>query len=66
MMLKIGEDVTVNVELPVDATGDVVAIVNDKNYTAKAVDGSANITISGLSTGNYNIAITYNGDGAIH
>ena len=61
--VKIGEDVTVNVELPVDATGDVVAIVNDKNYTAKAVDGSANITISGLSTGNYNIAITYNGDG---
>ena len=60
--VKIGEDVTVNVELPDDATGDVVAIVNGKNYTAKVVNGNANITISGLSTGNYNVITTYNGD----
>ena len=60
--VKVGEDVTVNVDLPDDANGEVVAIIGTNNYTANVVKGSAKITISNLTMGKYNISIVYKGD----
>ena len=57
-----GQNVTVNVELPEDATGTVNAFVNGKNYTVPLKDGKATITIPKLAAGNYTIPVTYSGD----
>ena len=57
-----GQNVTVNVELPEDATGTVTASINGKNYTVPLKDGKATITIPELVAGNYTIPVTYSGD----
>ena len=58
---KVGDTVTINVELPSDATGTVTVSVGDNNFSA---DASANveINITGLTAGDNNIIITYSGD----
>ena len=57
-----GQNVTVNVELPEDATGTVTATVGSKEYTVSVKNGKATITISELAAGNYTIPVTYSGD----
>ncbi|WP_407377437.1 hypothetical protein [Methanobrevibacter sp.] len=58
---KVDDTVTINVELPSDATGTVIVSVGDKNFSA---DASANveINITGLVAGDNNIIVTYSGD----
>ena len=60
--VKVGEDIIVNVELPDDANGEVVAIIGTNSYPANVVNGSAKITISNLTMGKYNISIVYKGN----
>ena len=57
-----GENVTIAVTLPGDATGTVTATVGGKTYTASVKDGKATITIPELAAGNYNVPVTYSGD----
>uniref|UniRef100_UPI003890E314 Ig-like domain repeat protein n=1 Tax=Methanobrevibacter sp. TaxID=66852 RepID=UPI003890E314 len=57
-----GQDTTINVELPEDATGNVTAVVDGKTYTAPVKDGKATITIPDLAAGNYTVPVTYSGD----
>ena len=57
-----GQNVTVNVELPEDATGTVTATVGSKEYTVPVKNGKATINISELAVGNYTIPVTYSGD----
>ncbi|WP_407423236.1 Ig-like domain repeat protein [Methanobrevibacter sp.] len=57
-----GEDLTVDVTLPSDATGNVTVSVDGKNYTKELVNGSATITVSDLDVGNHSVDITYSGD----
>ncbi|MEE0943548.1 MAG: Ig-like domain repeat protein [Methanobrevibacter sp.] len=58
---KVDDTVTINVELPSDATGTVIVSVGDNNFSA---DASANveINITGLVAGDNNIIVTYSGD----
>ena len=58
---KVDDTVTINVELPSDATGTLIVSVGDKNFSA---DASANveINITGLVAGDNNIIVTYSGD----
>ena len=58
---KVDDTVTINVELPSDATGTVIVSVGDNNFSA---DASANveINITGLVAGDNNIVVTYLGD----
>ena len=44
-------------------TGNVTITVNGKNYVAVVKYGVANITISDLAKGNYNVSVKYSGDG---
>ena len=57
-----GENATINVELPIDATGNVTTNVNGKTYSSKVDNGKAIITIPGLEYGNYTLPVTYSGD----
>ena len=57
-----GENLTVNVELPGDATGNVTATVDGVNFTSDVVNGTATITVPDLHVGNYTVPVTYSGD----
>ena len=57
-----GDNLTVNVELPSDATGNVTASINGKNYTQEVKDGKATITVPDMDAGKNNINISYSGD----
>ena len=61
--IVVGEDAVVNVVLPDDATGNVTITVNGKDYVVDVKYGVANITISDLAKGNYNVSVKYSGDG---
>jgi hypothetical protein len=57
-----GENATISVTLPSDATGNVTAKINGKTYTSQVKNGKATITIPNLSSGNYTVPVTYSGD----
>ena len=57
-----GQNTTINVELPEDATGNVTATVNNETYSVSVKNGKATITIPELAAGNYTIPVTYSGD----
>jgi len=54
---------TYSISLPSDATGNLTVTVDGKaNYTKALVNGSASVTVPGLSQGDHNIIVTYSGD----
>ena len=53
-----GENLTVNVTLPSDATGNVTV----GNTTVPLMGGEASVVISDLKAGNYTIPVIYSGD----
>ena len=57
-----GQNLSVSVALPDDATGDVSIIIDGKNYTEKVINGTATFTISNLTVGKYDISAVYDGD----
>ena len=57
-----GENATINVELPIDATGNVTTTVNGKTYSSPVDNGKSIITIPDLEYGNYTLPVTYSGD----
>ena len=60
--IKEGVNSTIIIDLPKDATGTVTVEIDGKKYTANVIDGTANVIVSGLSAGDYNITTTYSGD----
>ena len=60
--ISAGENLTVTVSLPSDATGTVTIVVDGKNYTEKVKDGKAVFVIPGLAPGDYDITVNYSGD----
>ena len=58
----VGEDETITVILPDDATGTVTITVNGQSYTEEVKDGKAVFSIRGLASGEYNILAIYSGD----
>ena len=60
--IKEGVNSTISVNLPKDATGTVTVEIDGKKYTANVIDGTANVIVSGLSAGDYNITTVYSGD----
>ncbi|WP_427003207.1 Ig-like domain repeat protein [Methanobrevibacter intestini] len=57
-----GEDLTVEVNLPVDATGEVIITVDGKNYTVTIKNGKATQVVKDLTANNYTIAVKYTGN----
>uniref|UniRef100_UPI0025FA4EFE Ig-like domain repeat protein n=1 Tax=uncultured Methanobrevibacter sp. TaxID=253161 RepID=UPI0025FA4EFE len=60
--VEYGEDAVIEVTLPEDATGVVVASVDGELYAADVENGTATITIPNLPSGNYTAEVTYYGD----
>ena len=60
--IKIGDDGTVVVNLPSDATGTVTIIVNGHKYTMPVINGKAEFKIPGLKKGDHDVIILYSGD----
>ncbi len=53
---------TFSVNLPSDATGYLLVDVDGKKYAAVVENGTASVTVPGLSEGNHNVTVTYSGD----
>ena len=57
-----GDDETINIKYPEDATGDVTIIINGKSYTKSLRNGEVTFTIPKLKAGKYKVDIYYSGD----
>ena len=57
-----GDDVVVNVSLPVNSSGVVSLVFDGGNYSCSVVNGSACLVLSGLDVGFYNVDVCYSGD----
>ena len=60
--IDVGDNTTISVELPENATGYVVVKVAGNNYTINLTDGKGSVVISGLKNQTYNVYVTYLGD----
>ena len=60
--IEFGDDGTVVVNLPSDATGTVTITVDGKSYTAEVINGKAVFTIPGLNVGVHTVDVYYSGD----
>ena len=60
--IKVGENVTVTVNVPTDATGDVIIIVDGVDYTVAIENGKAVKTIADLKADDYTVTVKYSGD----
>ena len=56
-----GDNSTVKIDIS-DATGNVTVYVDGVGYSAALVNGSADVNIPGLSSGNHTIVVEYSGD----
>jgi len=62
--ITVGDNSTVNVILPADATGNVTVKVDGEVVdTVPVKDGNADVTIPSMSAGNHTVEIAYSGDG---
>ncbi|WP_058738266.1 Ig-like domain-containing protein [Methanobrevibacter millerae] len=57
-----GEEATVVVKVPNDATGTVTITIDNKKYTAEVKDGKAVFKVPGLIKGSYDVNASYSGD----
>ena len=53
----------VSINLPGDATGTLSVTVDGKTYTETLINGKATVNIPELADGEYNMTVTYSGDG---
>ncbi len=58
---KVGDDVTISIELPNDVTGTVTVYVNNKPFTEEA-SPNTEVTVNGLIAGDNNITVEYSGN----
>ena len=60
--INVGEDGTVTVMLPEDATGTVTIVIEGKTYISKVENGVAIFIVPGLNVGEHDIKVYYSGD----
>ena len=61
--VKTGDDTTISIDFPEDATGNVTVTIDDQKYTEKVENGSVEITVPSLPVDEYDVTIDYSGDG---
>lgn len=57
-----GEDAVILVNLPKDATGNIIVTVDSKDYYSDISEGVASVSVPNLDLGNYTAYIDYSGD----
>ena len=60
--IKVGEELTITVNVPSDATGDVTVSVDGKEYNVAIENGKAVKTIADLKANDYTVTVKYSGD----
>ena len=60
--IKVGEELTITVIVPFDATGDVTVSVDGKEYNVAIENGKAVKTIADLKANDYTVTVKYSGD----
>ncbi|WP_407380908.1 Ig-like domain repeat protein, partial [Methanobrevibacter sp.] len=60
--IHVGENATVSVEVPSNATGYVIVNVGGNNYTINLTSGARSVVIAGLGNTTYRVNVTYLGD----
>ena len=60
--IKVGEELTITVNVPSDATGDVTVSVDGKEYKVAIENGKAVKTIADLKANDYTVTVKYSGD----
>ena len=60
--IKVGEELTITVNVPFDATGDVTVSVDGKEYNVAIENGKAVKTIADLKANDYTVTVKYSGD----
>ena len=58
----VGSTVTINVEIPANATGLVVISVDGTNYTVTTTGGKGSVAIPGVGNTTHTVKVTYLGD----
>lgn len=61
-MAENSTDAVFSLKLPNNATGYLLVDVDGKRYYAPVENGTATVTVPGLSPGNYTVSATYTGD----
>lgn len=61
--VKVGDNVTVNVEVSKDATGNVSVVIDGVSYFGVVSNGVASIIIPDLPANQYSLDVQYSGDG---
>ncbi|MBT9658939.1 Ig-like domain-containing protein, partial [Methanobrevibacter smithii] len=59
--IKVGEELTITVNVPSDATGDVTVSVDGKEYNVAIENGKAVKTIADLKANDYTVTVKYSG-----
>ena len=60
--IDVGDVAVINVTVPDDATGWVHVTVDNVTYGGEVVDGKVSIKVPGLSSGDHDIVVSYEGD----
>ena len=58
-----GDDDSISIDLPADATGNLTVSVDGVETTVPVVNGTASVPLGELSAGDHNISVSYSGDG---
>ena len=58
----VGDNETITVSMPKDATGTVTIEVDGKTYSVNVTDGKAVFNVPGLTAGNKTVKVKYSGD----
>ena len=61
--VKEGENATVTVTVPGNATGNVTVTIDGQKYTAEVINGTATVTVENLTAGPKSVLVEYAGDG---
>ena len=57
-----GDDDSISIDLPADATGNLTVSVDGVETTVPVVNGTASVPLGELSAGDHNITVSYSGD----
>ena len=60
--IKVGEDAVISIAVPEITSGVVSVTVGDAIYNVAVVDGKGSLTLSGLTSGSYDVVAKFNGD----
>lgn len=60
--IKFGETATIIIDMPIDATGNVIIVIDGISYTEEIIDGKSYLVLSNLDAGSYEVNAIFEGD----